>query len=267
MEKIRAKLAVSFSAKVLLPVIAVMMLLLAMTIWLVNQRITEQSHAEAARTLATADAVFQSSQKIRTKNLLLRYSHVVTEPLYKARFQQLDRPTLDALLADLLGEHAVDVILFTTGEANLFSHAKRDPLLSISEFEARISPAVTQALAGNAKADTIRVGERLFDVVSIPVSGTGDNLIGALTFASEIRDTDAQEFSQVTHSQIVLLANNHVIASTLSGQEPQAQLARLFSDYTGHAADPDASTRIKKTVLASENYYYLAGTFASLSGD
>jgi two-component system NtrC family sensor kinase len=267
MEKIRAKLAVSFSAKVLFPVVGVMMLLLAMTVWLVNQRITEQSHAEAARTLATADAVFQSSQKIRNQNLLLRYRHVVTEPLYKARFQQLDRPTLDALLTDLLGEHAVDVILFTTAEANLFSHAQRDPLLSTSEFEARSAPAVTQALAGNAKADTIRVGDRLFDVVSIPVSGTGDNLIGALTFASEIRDTDAQEFSQVTHSQIVLLANNHVIASTLSGQEPQPQLARLFSDYAGDAADPGASTRIKKTVLAGDNYYYLAGTFASLSGD
>jgi signal transduction histidine kinase len=226
-----------------------------------------QSQAEAARSLATADAVFRNSQKIRNNNLLLRYLHVVNEPRYKAHFQNLDRKTVDTLLTDLLGEHGVDVILFTTSENLLFSHAQRDPLLPIGEFETSSAVAVTQELADGAKADTIRVRDRLFDVVSIPVAGTGDNLIGALTFASEIRDTDAQEFSSVAHSQIVLLANGHVIASTLSGQEPNVQLTKLFSDYSAAVGQPGASTRIKETVLAGENYYYSAGTFNSLSGD
>ena len=77
----------SLQTKVLLPVITVMVLLLAITIWLVNWRITQQLQTEAAQTLATADGVFKNSQRIRARNLLQRYRNVPNEPRYRAVFQ------------------------------------------------------------------------------------------------------------------------------------------------------------------------------------
>ena len=62
MEKLRTTLQVSFSTKVIVPVVAIMVLLLAVTVWLVNRRLTSQFEADAARNLAHADAEFKDFQ-------------------------------------------------------------------------------------------------------------------------------------------------------------------------------------------------------------
>src|SRR5438128_780723 len=128
MEKIQAGLQVSFSTKVLVPMVTIMVLLLALTVWLVNRRIARQFQAEAASNLATAEAVFRNSQQLHTEELLLRYRNLPNEPRYKAEFQRGDAPTIRELLTELLGEHAVDVILFTTATPELLASAKHDPL-------------------------------------------------------------------------------------------------------------------------------------------
>jgi len=256
----------SFSTKVLAPVVSFMVLLLALTVWTVNQRLTRQFEADAARTLATADAVFRYNQKIYTRNLLLRYRSLPNEPRSKATFQSGHVPTLRALLEELLVEQGVDVILFTAEKGQSQALAKRDALLPAAEFEAGSALAIRQAMAGEATVDTARVGERLFDVVSIPVTGTSDKLIGALTFGSEIGNTTAQEFSQVTHSQIALLANGRVVASTVSTPASLEALADLFNEQTARGRK-QAPGPLRRILLGDEHYFCTAGTFASLSSD
>src|SRR5262245_18727044 len=107
MEKLKARFAVSFRSKVLAPVIGVMVFLLVATVSTVNSRIARQFQTEATRTLSTADAVFRNSQKIRTKNLLLRYRNLPNELRYIAAFQTGDPGTVRAWLAEILGEQPV----------------------------------------------------------------------------------------------------------------------------------------------------------------
>src|SRR6185295_3384934 len=90
MGKLRAKFLMSFRAKLLAPVVGVVLLVLAVTVWVVNQRITAQLETEAKRTLLTADAVFRSSKDIRDRNLLLRFRNLPNEPRNKAVFQAQD---------------------------------------------------------------------------------------------------------------------------------------------------------------------------------
>ena len=52
--------------------LAVMFLLLALTVWVVDQRITLQMEAEAKRTLGNAARTFHNRQEIRMKELLAR---------------------------------------------------------------------------------------------------------------------------------------------------------------------------------------------------
>jgi len=264
MEKLRLRFQMSFSTKVLLPVVSIMGLLLAITVWNVNRRLNQQFQTEAARSLATADAVFRNSQKIRRNNLLLRYRNLPNEPRYKAVFQQAHPPTLKDLLQDLLGEQGVDVIFFTTQQAEMLANAKRDLLIPMNEFEATSALSTRRALAGDEQVDTIRVGERLFDVVAIPVFGTSGNLIGALTFGSEIGETAAQEFSLLTHSQIVLLANGRVIASTVPNPESHQDFSAVFSHCSAMTNLPAAPNNV---LLGEEHYYCSAGKFPSLGGD
>jgi len=267
MEKIRARLAVSFSAKVLGPVLAVMVLLMAITVWLVNHRLAQQFQADAARSLATADGEFQNAQKSRTKALVQRFRNLRREPRYKAVFGSGDQPTIINAIKDLPDEQGVDAALFTTPDGEMRARVKRDPLLAIGEFETNSAAAISRALRGDDTADTIRVGEQLFDVVSTPVVDGGGNLLGVLTLGSEIRNADVQEFSQLTRSQIVLLANGRVIASTLANPEPKEDFGKLFTDCLAGSDRRQTSAPLKKLLLGDEHYFCSAGQFTTLGGD
>ena len=264
MEKLAARLRVSFSTKVLVPVVAIMVLLLALMVWTLNPRITQQFQAEGERSLATADAVFRSSRKMRHQDLLLRYRNLPNEPRFKSTFQTGHAPTIRTGLQDLLAEQSVDVVIYTVSKPESLATARRDLLIPIAEFEAGSAMAVKQALQGEEKLDTIRVGERLFDIVSVPVKGTSDHQIGVLTFGSEIGNATAEELREIAQCQIVLLANGRVIASTVPGADLHPRLASLFNECLGAPRQRDG---LRKVVLRNEHYFCSAGRFDSLIGD
>ena len=87
MGKLRTIMRASFLTKVLVPVIAVMVGLLAITAWVLNERITAQFEIEATRALTAADEGFREWRKNRAKQLLARFSDLRNEPRYRAAFQ------------------------------------------------------------------------------------------------------------------------------------------------------------------------------------
>ena len=273
MGKLRAKLILSFQAKVLLPALAVMFLLLAVTVWVMDQRITRQMETEARRTLAIADGVFRNRQEGRTKELLLRFRILANVPLYKAAFQTRHPETVRDKLKDVLNETGVDIVMFTPYEQDeavkhdpLFQ--KQDPFIPISGFESASAAAVRAAFRGEDTVDTARVSEKLYDVVSIPVThGDPALAIGVLTLGAEIGGPVAQEFMLVTHSQIVLLANGRVTASPDSTPEANATYAELFKDLFAGANKRGGPSGVHKVVLGGEHFFCSAGRFLSRSGD
>jgi two-component system, NtrC family, sensor kinase len=255
----------SFRTKVLAPVIVVMALLVAVTVSVVNHRITQQFFVEAKDNLATANNVFINSQKIHQRDLLLRFGNLPNQPLYRALFQVgHDSPTLEKDFLEFLNERGVDIVFYSTDATNIVVSETRDPAISSPTFQTAVELAVKQALQGQQTVGTVRVGERLFDVVSIPVDVDG-TVIGALTIGSEIGNAEAQEFSQLTHAQIALLAGGRVVASTLSDADANAQFVSLFKSFSSAASDPLSGAR--PITLDDKHYYGMAGRFESLNGD
>ena len=146
MEKIQAFFKISFSTKVLAPVVITMMLLMALTAWTVNRLMTQQFQNQAASSLRTADAVFQGSQKMFTQNLLTRFRNLFKEPQYKAAMQTGHIPTLRAQFKDIPADQDVDVVLFTSAEGETLGKNGRDPAIPLGDFEAHSGPAVRHAL-------------------------------------------------------------------------------------------------------------------------
>jgi len=142
MEKLRTTLRTNFSAKVLVPVVGTMVLLMAITVWTVNRRLTQQFQSEAARSLATADSVFLNSEKLHTKNLLMRFRNLMNEPRYRAAFQSGHVPTLRDQIKDLPTDQGVDIALFASAKGAIFANAKREPLMPLVEFETNSALAV-----------------------------------------------------------------------------------------------------------------------------
>ena len=253
----------SLRAKVLLPVVLSMGLALGLTVWTVNHRLTQQFEVDAARTLATAEDVFRNSQKIRTRSLLERYRNLPKEPRYKAVFQAADPPTIRHLFAELLGEQGADVICFTSDKLELVAGARRDPTISMNLLETASAAPVRKAVGGEESVATVRVGDRLFDVIAIPVAGVGENLIGALTIGMELGEAAAREFNRLPRSQIVLLADGRVVASTLPRPESNQSIVALLREPPGPAGPLDAPGTVRQLLLEGEHYFCSAGRFDS----
>ena len=137
----------SFRAKVLVPMIAVMVALLAVTVWVVNDHITDQLKTEAQITLNTAARVFRARQEGRRKDLLLRFRILANVPLYKSAFQTLHPQTVREKLKDVLHESGVretgvEIVMFTGPPDNkdvaalepMFQNG--DPSISMTVFQA-----------------------------------------------------------------------------------------------------------------------------------
>ncbi len=260
--------AVSFRAKVLVPIIAVMICLMALTAWIVDQRITRQFEADARNSLANADDAFRASQELRHKNMLLRFRELPAQPHYNALFQNAvqshDTLTLREQLDRLLAQPGVDAVLFNSADQKVMTSSERDPLVSTTDLGAACQHVVKQALAGQERADIVRVGGKLYDVVSIPTMDPDGDLNGALTVGSEIGTDVADELSRFTHSQIVLLADTKVAASTIPAADARS-LVDLSNDIFQDSKEGGPMI-IRKQTIAGEHYYCSGGCLVSLNG-
>jgi signal transduction histidine kinase len=182
------------------------------------------------------------------------------QPYYRAALSSLHGPTMVEPFQTLLAQQGVDLVLFHTPGEQMIASAAREPLASIAAFQAATAALVTRALNKEEVVDTIRVGHRVYDVVSIPVYN-GSDISGALTLGSEISDDVAEKLSRLTHSQIVLLADDQVIASQFTRPDSKAQFVNLFRRLSSEPGSPDLALR--ETIIADEHYFYSGGTFRS----
>jgi signal transduction histidine kinase/BarA-like signal transduction histidine kinase len=266
MEKLRNTLHVSFSTKVVVPVVATMVLLMAVTVWVVNERLTEQFQADGVRSLERTAAEFQVARKSSTRNLVQRLKNLRNEPQYKALLTSGHVPTLAEGLKNLPAEQGIDVALFTSDSGKLLVKVKGDPQIALSDFEMNSSAAVRRALQGEDTVDIIQAGDDLFDVVSIPVTSNKGALVGVLTFGSQIRNADVRELRATSQSEIVLLAKGRVITSTAIA-DPQQDFPRLFEECLSAPGGGGTTGPIKQTLLGGGHYFCSAGKFPTLNGN
>src|SRR5689334_11569206 len=121
----------SFQAKVLIPVVLLLMFFLALIVWLVDQRLTRQFSDETRQTLLTSDAVFKNSFEIRTRNLLLRFQNVANEPRFKAVAQLAEPKTMKVQLDELIREMSADaeIMIFTLDQDRFLAGSSRNSTL------------------------------------------------------------------------------------------------------------------------------------------
>ena len=261
--------AARFQTKVLVPVVVVMVLLVALTMYVVNYRLTQRLQSEAAQALATADAVFRNSHKIRTKNLRFRFRNLASEPRYRAACllndQQTLRPLLTALLGDELGG---DMVQFKPAQTSLITTAQRQPNLDSAELARRTELSAREALEGVENTDTICIGDRLFDIVSVPVkTPSGDAIIGALTFCVMLGEPEVREISQLTGSGIVLFANGHVAAASVQRPELFDQCLSLFNAARQLAPGGGGPNPMREIVMPREHFGVFVGHLDSKAAD
>ncbi len=254
----------NFRTKVLVPVVACMVALVAATFFITDFRIKQQAVAEGQSRLEMAENEFQQLQKDRAQNFLLRFQNLPRNQPWIALFRENDAKTFQIPLNGLMAEAGVHVVLYTSASSGVLDCEVRNPMVSDAMFEAAVAPSVKQAMSqGNKPVDTVLAGEQLYDVVSIPAFDSSDELLGVLTLGSEMDSSAARELSQRTHAEVMFLADGRVIASTISAHDADDELISLFKN-SPVVADTAA---VKPIILHDEHYFSVAGRFQSLNGD
>ena len=277
----RQLMDVSFRAKVLIPVIAVMVLLLAVTLLVVNFRFQQQTEDNARGELAAANLRFRHSQVVHQDKLRLWFRILADAPKYRAAFMNnpFDPATVRDSLARMMedekfADEAVGFVFFTRSDAVAADNSapmiqQRDGSIPPRALLSSCDLAVQRALQGDPQPDTIRVGDKLFNVISIPVyyPRKSDGILGVLTFGEEMDWRTAQEFSAGASGLTVLVAGDHIVASTLAGNEPTTHLANRFKKLAAQNNATNATLAIQRGIIGNEHFYSSSGNFPSLAGD
>lgn len=257
----------SFRTKVLVPMIVVMVLIVTISMWLANQQIKQLIQKNSSQQLKSAEAMLKITQQNREKDLLRRYSDAKSEPRFKAATKMFapgqtklnpeQQNTFVGILDDLIKEDVADVIVFASGEGAPVSVA-RDPQINLPAFEDSSSASIQPAFAGESKVDTIENNNRLFDIVAIPISvGDTNSIVGVITFGVE--NLMAQQFAGLSQNDdLVLLADGHVVASTLRNDDLTRLLPAQFAQMTASEQTGDGMAGGQLT-LNEEHFLCAAG--------
>jgi two-component system NtrC family sensor kinase len=257
----KPRVRLSFQLKVLLPVLAALVLLPAVTFWIVNRYISRQMEDEARQSLQTAEAVFLNSLEIRSRNLVARFRGIVNEPRFKGNVSTGDAKTLNIYLRDLLDElqDDTDLILFTPVDRRWRASAQRDLGINLPDFETTITPIVNQALGGVLDTRLVARSGRTWNVVAVPVLlSEGTAPTGALSIATRLGESAMQELKSLTHAEIFLLEGETISASSIRRPELPAPLR------AGVAGQGER--RILPVEVEGTHFYALTDTYRANGG-
>lgn len=258
----------SFRAKVLLPVAGCMAVAMAAAFFVVDHRIAAQSEQEARNTLATANAAVRYSQDFRRNDLMLRFHNLPNEPIWRSIFALGASKELHTTLSDLMQMQRVDILFYSSNHGKILDVEKNDPEIPVPEFESAMAPALLMALNGEEKADTVFVGGKLYDVVTVPAFDLDNKQVGVLTLGTELGGAVVQEFSKLTQSQVAFMANGRVTASTLPGLDANAEFSGTFKSAISNnvaTAGANDTANVKSIEIGGVHYDCMAGRFASLN--
>ncbi len=282
MDSSRKPTTFGLGAKVLIPMIAVLVAMLALTVWFVDYRITRQIRDDAQESISTYDVVFQTLQVNHLNYLRLRFQSLANEPKNRSAFGTLDFNTIQKQLNSLLDEEGllkqntglnenIAFILFTPkDEAFSLQEPMLQPQKASRAFVAASMLNIQRGLHPETettvnRTDTVAVDGRLYNIVSLPVYSPEHILFGVLTVGEEVTWITAQEYSRVTRQPIVFFADGKVVpgSPTLPENADSGQFEILFSQFAGHT---QADNNIPMSV-GKNNFLCRSGHFSSLKNN
>jgi len=249
--------SLSFRSKLLIAVTAVVSSLVAISLGLVSQQFKRQIHNNAADQLRMAENVLKIRQQTREAELFLRFSAANNEPKFKSAYTLLSDkealPTIHQILQQMVRAVGADIIVLTPAGSGEPVADSKDPQFNPRAFEDQCNVFVRKAFNGQPQQGVVFSGNRLFDIVSLPITLSGDT-VGVITFG--VANSMAMEIKQSMNkdNDLVLVLNSKIVASTLGNIPPamQDQLATMVSKS-------DSSTDLQDLIFGNERFLGIAG--------
>jgi signal transduction histidine kinase len=264
MEPAAPSVRVSFQLKVLLPVLGALILLPAITLWIVNGYISRQMQDEARQSLSTARSVLEQLLELRSRDLLSRFRSAANESSYRslaplvAVSDPSARETIRKFLNERIeayGEDCEALLLVAQSGANP-AVARRGTAFTADEFVRATAALSALARQGEPVSGALNLNAHSYLVAAVPVATQENGMpVGALVVATRLGESALQELKSITGADIVLLDNQTVTATTI--RQPQLP-ANLMASVGDGSAQP--------RMLPLVNAHYLALTASYEAG-
>lgn len=263
------KARVSFQTKVLVPVLVVLVLLPAVTVFIVDQHLDQQMQAEAQQTLATARAVFRRSLDNQSRDLLLRFRNAVNEVSYQAIAELADRPTgedaqsarrtiedtLGGRILPQYGPNAEAMTVVAVRDGKTFG-AVEGGTLKLEAFTRATESLTARALHGEPVSMALGLSGADYLVVAVPIrlSQRNDELVAALTVGVRITESALQDLKTLPHTEAALVSDDTVTVTTLRNPE---EIEKLLP-ASWPARDNEMPQRVE---MDDEHFLATAGSY------
>ena len=243
---------ISFQAKVLIPVIGTLVLLMCVVMWLVNLRLTNQLRSDAESQLAITGKVFTNSQALLSERFIAQYETLAITPRVFAALNTMDPDTVTDSLSDLV-KHDKDagVMVFSAENGLSIASLVLSSQVPPSVFEAQARTTTQRAMSGRSAVDQIEVGSKLYQVISVPVSlpppstNVPRKVIGAMTFGIEMGANLATRIKGLTQSDILFIANNAPAGSSFRNKTNDVVLVSKYLELLAKGEEnPGLGTRV-----------------------
>ena len=250
-------ITLSFSAKILIPVLALLVLLPALMLLVVHRSSLQQLEREARHQLRTADAVFQNSLDLRARQLLARFKHIVDDPVFAAVSKLDDPVTMTHDLANRLEklDGDADLMFFVNDRGITSASAQREAHLRLIDFEKGAAFLVDAALHGHSGSTVLPVDASVYNAVAVPVL-VNQKVTGVLVVGTRIALSTLKELTSLVGGDGVIVANSNVAASTLTKSEIQASVLPHWT-----SAPNIGGSHVAPVLLDSIHYLALASRF------
>ena len=243
-ERLRTKLLVS--------IVALVFLLTAAVLTLVQVRMRAHVYDDLASTLRTESAVYSKVEQARREQTEQSTDLIANMPSVKMLMSSHHAPTIQDASASMLSNSGADVL------------ALQDPaskLLALHAKSARVASSSERFLLFHSEGrhDWWFVHGHLYDVSFAPISaGSGLELrhLGAVALGREVTPQSIAGSDALREGPVILERDGRVLLSSL---DPS-----LWEDFEKWLRKPHAAQSIDELDLGGERYL---GTFIELSGD
>ena len=201
-------------AKIFLPFSLLMLATLLVTLWLTNLAVSRQVEATLKSQLVVTGEVFRQLVAERAERLLGNTTLLAGDFALKRAIATYDPATLASVAINYQDRIKVDLFWITdeTGKLLAAAGGEQRPGQAVAKF-----PPVADALSSGNAAAISEVGERLYQVVAVPV--LAPDVIGFVVAGKAIDDRTAEQLQRDTGSHVSFVTPGHVFASSWSAAE------------------------------------------------
>jgi signal transduction histidine kinase len=210
-----------FLASVLLAVLAIVV-----AIYLVNVRVTRAAEAELQRSVVEAGTLVEQHRATLFDTFTVMARLIADLPKLKAAVGTNDPPTVEPIARDYQRQLRSPLFLVANPQGRVLAALGATPA-EAEDLLAR--PGVRAGLQGRETSAFLPFHGGIMQVVTVPIAVglTQPELLGTLTVGFLLDNALAEQFKQITGSEIAFAMDRQVLASTLP-PEWNGELAGLL---------------------------------------